>query len=221
MAVESKKILPLLVLDVLRVNTDAEHRLTQRQISDVLEREHGVTPDRKTLKAALISLIDAGYDLRYTGAERVGPGGEPEVLATDWFLSPEFSDTELRLIIDSLLFSQHISARQRSAVIDKLAGLTSKHFHSRLTRVKALAAAPKNPNENLLGTVELINEAIVKKRQVRFQYAYLGVDKKPHLKVYEDSGEPWTYTVNPYELVAADSHYYLICNLDRKEDLGH
>jgi predicted DNA-binding transcriptional regulator YafY len=219
MPIESKRTLPLLVLGVLREHTDADHRLSQREIATLLAREHRATPDRKTLKAALAALIDAGCPVRYSGPERMGRQGEVEILATDWYLEPEFTNTELRLVIDALLFSLQIPAGQRGRLIDKITGLASRHFKSRLKQVVALPPR-KTPGEDLLDCVELLNEAIAGRRRVRFKYGHLGADKQRHPKL-DGSGRELSYTVNPYGLVAASGHYYLVCNREGKDDLGH
>ena len=54
----------------------------------------------------LMDLIDAGYDLEYSESIRINHQGEEESLLTDWYLNREFTNSELRLLIDGLLFSR-------------------------------------------------------------------------------------------------------------------
>lgn len=46
---EPKKVLPLLILDILKRCTNEENTLTQKEISDIFMREFGVKADRKTI----------------------------------------------------------------------------------------------------------------------------------------------------------------------------
>ncbi|MDR0594495.1 MAG: WYL domain-containing protein [Bifidobacteriaceae bacterium] len=215
-----KRLLPLVVLAVLKRHSDAAHRLSQRQIADLLAREHGMVVDRKTLKSALTGLLDCGYRLRHEQVERLGRSGEPEALATGWYLEREFSDLELRLIIDALVFSHQLPPRRRDELIGKLEGLSSRHFHARVKHVKSVPT-PRGADEPLLDTVGLLDRAIAAKRRVAFKYAFLGADKKPHLRVSGSTGRPRRYEVSPYQMVASGGYYYLICAAWGLDDLWH
>ncbi len=128
----SKKLLIFDLLDILKRYTDENHRLSQQEISHILEWEYGVHADRKTIKRNLMDLIDAGYDLEYSESIRINHQGEEESLLTDWYLNREFTNSELRLLIDGLLFSRHIPYAQRQQLIGKLEGLSSRYFRSNM-----------------------------------------------------------------------------------------
>ena len=100
------------ILDILRRYSDADHRLSQKDIIEILQTEYDMVADRKAIKRNLMNLIDFGYRLEYSESIRQNKSGEEEVIYTDWYLSRDFSDAELRLLIDSLLFSKHIPYSQ-------------------------------------------------------------------------------------------------------------
>ena len=77
--------------------------------------------DRKAIKRNLMNLIDSGYDIEYSETVRRNKNGEEETIYSDWYLNREFIDAELRLLIDSLIFSKHIPYNQCKALIEKLA----------------------------------------------------------------------------------------------------
>jgi predicted DNA-binding transcriptional regulator YafY len=91
-----------------------------------------------------------------------------------------------------------------------LEGLSNKYFHA---KVKHIRNMPEHSPENspLFFTIEILDEAIQKRKMVAFQYTEYGLDKKPRPRVSE-SGEPREYEVSPYQLAATDGRYYLICN---------
>ena len=65
--------------------------------------------DRRSVKANVIALKELGYDISIENGYRL--------------MSREFDDAELRILIDSVLFSKSISTRQARDLIGKLRGL--------------------------------------------------------------------------------------------------
>ena len=113
---QPKKMIIINILDILKRYTDENHRLSQREIMDILEREYDMKVDRKAVKRNLMNLIDFGYQVEYSESIRQGKNGEEEIIFTDWYLEKDFTDSELRLLIDSLLFSKHIPYSQCKAL---------------------------------------------------------------------------------------------------------
>lgn len=126
----------------------------------------------------------------------------------------EFDDSELRLLIDSILFSKQIPYYQCKKLITKLKGLSNIYFDK---KVKHICNLPENQpqNKELFYTVDILSEAISKNKKVAFIYNSYGVDKKLHPKREEK------YIVNPYQMVATNGRYYLICNYDKYNNLSN
>lgn len=219
MATQRKKMLIMNILNILQKYTDADHRLSQAEIGKILKNEYGMVVDRKTIRRNLLDLVDSGYRIEYSEKVRIGKDGEEETLLTDWYLSRDFTDAELRLIVDSLLFSKHIPYNQCKELIGKVEGLSNQYF---IKKVKHIRNLPENlpQNPELFYTVEILDEAISNGKQVEFDYCEYGIDKKLHLrKNYKNA--PKRYTVNPYQMVATNGRYYLIGNFDYFDNIGH
>ncbi len=214
---QPKKLLILNILDIMKRRTDANHKLSQQDIIRILKSEYAMSADRKAVKRNLMDLIEYGYPIEYTEIVRRGKTGEDESIYTDWYLEHEFSDAELRLLLDSLLFSKHIPYNQCKELIGKLEGLSNDYFKSHVKHIRNL---PENlpSNKELFLTIEVLDEAISKRRQVTFFYNNYDVDKKLHLRKGKD-GEDWEYLINPYQIVATNGKYYLICNYDRYDNV--
>lgn len=214
-----KKLLIINILDILRKYTDENHRLSQKEIVEILGREYQMTADRKSVKRNLMNLIDFGYPLSYSEIVRTNKQGEEESIYTDWYMEHEFDDGELRLLIDSLLFSKHIPPTQRRALIEKLEGLSNVYFHA---KVKHICTMPENTpfNQQLFYTIDMLDEAIGRQRQVAFAYCSYDMDKKLHPRKRSD-GTVREYIVNPYQLAVNNGRYYLICNYDKYEGISH
>ena len=123
-----KKLLIMNILDILKRYTDEDHRLSQKEILEILENEYSMKADRRAIKRNLMNLIEFGYNIEYSESVRRKKNGEEETLYTDWYLVRDFSDAELRLLIDSLLFSKHIPYSQCKELIDKLKNLSNIYF---------------------------------------------------------------------------------------------
>ena len=220
---QPKKLIIMNILDILKKYTDADHRLSQKEIQDILEREYEMKVDRKAIRRNLMNLIDAGYYINYSESVRIfkdKDGEEQEnVILSDFYLKREFTDCELRLLIDSVLFSNYIPYKQDMDLVEKLSGLSNVYFKS---RVKYIIRMPKDKadNKQLFYNIELLDEAIDKERKVHFHYVEYRSDKKLHKRCGED-GKVREYIMNPYQLVIREGKYYLICNNDKYDSVSN
>ena len=147
---QPKKLLILNILDILRKYSDEEHRLSQKDIAEILKTEYDMTADRKAIRRNILNLMDCGYNIEYSESIRMVPNpktGVPEgsYLWSDFYLERDFTDGELRLLIDSLIFSKHIPYSQCKELVDKLEGLSNVYFRS---RVKHIARLPVDNTDN-------------------------------------------------------------------------
>lgn len=221
---QPKKQLILNILDILKKYTDEDHRLSQKEIVDILKTEYNMSADRKSVRRNILDLIELGYEIEYSEAIRMVPNkatGELEesYIWSDFYLVRDFSDSELRLLIDSLLFSKHIPYSQCKELVEKLEGLSSRYFES---KVKHIRTMPDNSltNRQLFYTIDVLDEAISRGRQVSFSYNRYGTDKKLHPEKNSD-GKVKEYIVNPYQIAATNGRYYLIANYDKYDNVSH
>ena len=87
--------------------TDENHRLSRRKSLKFLTMNDWLT--EKVLRN-LMNLIEFGYDIEYSESLRVYKnkhGKEIRSLSSDFYLNRDFSDGELRLLIDSLFFQAY------------------------------------------------------------------------------------------------------------------
>lgn len=109
--IQPKKMLILYILDILQRYTDAEHTLTQNEIVEILAKEYNMKADRKSVKRNLMNLAEMDFNIQYDEIERTNTTVKDgkkitveETICTDWYIERDFSDSELRLLIDGLLF---------------------------------------------------------------------------------------------------------------------
>ena len=236
--IHPKKLVILYILDILQKYTDEEHRLSQKEIQDILRREYEMTVDRKAVKRNLLNLIEYGSNIEYREVSRkdifrkknsVSYKGtsdfadkeisEDDLLWTDFYLKQKFTNEELRLLIDSLLFSKHIPYSQAKELIKKLESLSNIYFKSCSQYIYPLPVE-RTDNKQVFYNIAILDDAIRKKKKVLFEYAEYHTDKKMHLKKRED-GSVREYIITPYQMAVQEGKYYLICNYDKYDDISN
>ena len=221
---QPKKMLIIHILDILKKYTDEDHRLSQKEIADILRAEYDEIVDRKTVKRNLMDLIDFGYEIEYSESVRMVPDRatgklEESHFLSDFYLVRDFTDSELRLLIDSLLFSKHIPYSQCRELIGKLEGLSNQYFQSRVQHIRTMPDLSLH-SQQLFYTIEVVDEAISKGRQVSFTYNSYSTDKNLHPRK-DNAGNIRKYIVNPYQIAAANGRYYLVCNYDKYDNVAN
>ena len=58
---QQKKLLILNILDILKKYSDESHRLSQKDIAEILEKEYGTPAERKAIRRNIIGLIAVSY----------------------------------------------------------------------------------------------------------------------------------------------------------------
>ena len=186
---EPKKLALLRILQILQKHSDYDHPLTQDDILKYLDKEYGIELERKAVGKNIANLRDAGFEI---GSCRAG----------SYIDSRDFEDAELRLLIDGVLQSKHITARHSKDLIEKLCGLSNKYFRSHIKNVYSINDWSKTDNQTLFYNIEVVDEAILNGKQVQYDYNKYGVDTKLHRSSFQ--------RVSPYQLILHNQRYYLM-----------
>ena len=221
---QPKKLLILYILEILQKYSGENHTLSQSDILKYLKADYGMEPDRKTIPRNIDDLIDAGHPIEYREIKRKSPNSktgkmEETNIRLDYYIEHDITDSELRLLIDSLLFSTHIPYNQCRDLVEKLEKLSNKYFRSRIKHIYSMHNTRPHNNQ-LFMTIDILDEAIEKKKQVSFNYCSYGTDKKMHKRTdKEDCAKE--FIMNPYQMAAKDGNYYLICNREGYPNLSN
>ncbi len=186
---EPKKLAILRIWQILLKHSDYDHPLTQEEIIKYLESDYGIEMERKAVGKNIADLRDAGIDI---GSRRAG----------SYIDSREFEDSELKLLIDGVLQSKHITARHSKDLIEKLCGLSNKYFRSHVKNVYSVNDWSKTENQALFYNIDVVDEAIATGKQVQYDYNKYGVDAKLHKSSFQ--------RVSPYQLILHNQRYYLM-----------
>ncbi len=200
-ATGNKKMLNMLILEILRMYSDENHALTQQEIIKLLKQNYGMECDRRSVKSNVESLKEMEYDISMDKGYRL--------------MSREFDDSELRILIDSVLFSKSISTKQAKDIIEKIRKIGSNYFNAKVSHVSNLPDIHRTKNKQAMYALDTIKDAISVKKKISFIYNEMRTDLKLHPKRQEP------YIVNPYQIVANNSRFYLIGNYDNYDNITH
>lgn len=209
---QPKKMIILDILQIIQKHSDKEHRLSQRDIQDLLETEYGMKVDRKTISRNIIKLVQCNYPIEF------GSNGA-ETILTNIYYDHKFLNGELRLLIDSVLLTDGLPKKDRISLIRRIEGLSSKYFHSEISKID-IDIYGRIENREIILTLEEIGSAIAEGTQVTFYYSDCGIDGEPKIR-RDSNGKEKQYPVNPYQIISKNGHSYLICNLPEYHDLTH
>ena len=197
----SRKVLILYIYEILKRYSDANHKLSQSRIAGLVQKEYGMTCDRKTVGRNINALIDAGIDIETYDENNVGY----------YLREPLFTDSEIRMLIDSVLASRYICGSYARELVEKLLSLATVYLSLRIPHVLQADRWIHTDNPQVFLNIELLDEAIAAQRRVRFVYNCYGLDLKLH------SRREHKYEVDPYQIACSNGRYYLIGNYDKHD----
>ena len=186
---EAKKLALLRILQILHKYSDLQHPLTQEKIAYYLDSEYGIVIERKAISRNISLLMDADVE--------IGHCRDGYYLETR-----EFEDTELKLLVDSVLCNQNITAKHSADLIEKLCKLSNKYFRSHVKNIHTVKDWIKSDNSALFFNIEVIDMAINEGKQVQYDYNKYGKDKKLHKSSFQRA--------TPYQLILHNQRYYLM-----------
>ena len=197
---EPTKLALVRILQILEQYSDFDHPLKQQDMIDYLDKDYGVAIERKAVGRNLSLLKEAGYDI---ASDRRG----------SFLAERTFDDSELRLLIDGVLASKHITAKHSKELIEKLCSLSNKYFRSHVKNIWSVNEWSKTDNQALFYNIEIVDAAIEKKKQIAFSYNKYGADKKLH--------KTSDQRVTPYQMILHNQRYYLVACHEKWKKLGH
>lgn len=186
---EPKKLALLRILQILEDETDREHPYTQAQIIKRLSEKYDITVERKAVGRNLSLLKEAGFGIESTKAG-------------SFFDDRTFEQSELRLLVDSILCSRYINKKHSEDLIEKIVALGGKNFKSHVKHIYSVEKWSKSDNIEFFYNIEIADEAIERAKQITFHYNKF--DETARLK------KTYRQIVSPYQMILHNQRYYLM-----------
>lgn len=196
---------PICLLMILKEYSDENHIMPMQEIILKLKQVYGLELDRRTVYSAVSLLITLGYDISTYSDNKKGY----------YLREREFTLPEARLIMDSLYSFTGISSKYTVDLVKKVQSVLSVHERKRYKNLVVIKSNTKTENREVFYNIELLDEAIDKKLKVAFTYMEYGFDKQLKPRRNEK------YIVNPFSLVHANEHYYLICSYGDYDNISY
>ena len=201
----------LYLLKIFFYETDRSHGLTQQQLKERLY-DYGISVDRKAMYYDIEAINNFaranGYDFEIVINQ--GRGAEY------YLQGRSFETGELKLLCDAVSSAKFIAEARAAELIGKISAMAGGTARAQLRR-NVLVAGRKCIDASLGNTVlynvDLINDAIVQKKKILFQY-YSYDARKRRVK------RGGLRTVSPYDLVWNDEQYYLRGYYEAEENPG-
>ena len=206
MKTPSKQKLRLLyIIDILSKKSDEEHPMSATQIMDYLREDYGIDCERKTVYDCIECLNEYGYEIIKSQSPR------------GYFMTPYyFEPAELRLLIDAVQSADFISAKKSKSLVKKFSSFASEYQYKRIEKQVYIDNRNKCANENLFILIDIISSAILARKQIEVFYRRRKIVDGKTARYEEKS-----MTINPYALIWANDHYYLVGNYSKYDNLIH
>ena len=195
---DNQKLKIFYILDHLQKNSHEDKPVRASELIDMLDRQHNIRCDRKTVYSDIAALMDYGIDI----VTKPGKNGGY------YIASRNFELPELKLLIDAVQSSRYLTEKNSRELIEKLCNQCNEHDATLMKRNVLVSGRVKSMNETIYYSVDTIQEAISQNRQIRFRYFDWGMDgqRKYREKDYQSS---------PYGLCQDNENCYLLGHSDR------
>lgn len=199
--------LRLLYIEQMLQNTDEQHPLTIKEISDELEEKHGITVHRTTIPADIELLKKVGMEIEITESR-------PKKYYLNDFARP-FSLSETKLLLDTVASSKFITKQKSEELEKKILELSTPSDKASIRRNIWPESRLKQGNEKIYYIIEAINEAINQHKKISFRYFHYDVRKEQKL-----AHNGAAYIFSPYGMIWNGDYYYMVGFCDQHDNIS-
>ena len=190
---DNQKLKIFYIWDYLKENSHQDHPVRATELLSMLDRQHNIQCERKTVYSDIAALQDYGVDIVSIPGKNGGY----------YIASRNFELPELKLLIDAVLSSKFLTEKKSRELIEKLCRECSVHDANLMRRDVLVSGRVKSMNETIYYNVDAIQEAIAQNRQITFRYFDWGIDGQRHYRQ-----KP--YVASPYGLCQDNENCYLL-----------
>lgn len=198
------KLRPLYLLRILREQTDENHKLSTAQLCKLLKDEYGIDTFRTTIKTDIEVLQQAGYSIEVTRSSQNLYN----------YTEREFDTQEITAMLDAVLCSKIITRGSRDQIAGKLTRLAGPFRTQELKRNWINKELDPQDKEQIAVIVDTINEAINKRRKIRFRKFEYNVKKE---RTVINGGAP--YVISPYAMFTDSDYVYVVGCPDKEQGI--
>lgn len=184
----------VLILDILKRKTNANTGIKIKEIQNILEIEQNLQVSRRTITTDILFLQESMKQpiLKKMGAHNTAY----------YYFIPGLKNNEIRILLDSLGANKFVSDKDKRKLANNLLNLVAEEDQKKLRNMVKTNSLAED-GEDILYTLQKVQQAIEEERFVEFEYGKYGMDKKLHF-----TGK--SYKVVPKEVYYFNDRHYLI-----------
>ena len=195
---DNQKLKILYIWDYLQKNSHEDHPVRAAELISMLENQHDIRCDRKTVYSDIAALMDYGVDIVSIPGKNGGY----------YIASRNFELPELKLLIDAVQSSRYLTEKKSRELIEKLCSQCNESDARLMRRNVVVSGRVKSMNETIYYNVDAIQEAIAQNSQITFRYFDWDIDGSRRYREKE-------YTASPYGLCQDHENCYLLAHSPR------
>ena len=205
MAEYPKRAKTLILLQYFQRYTDEKH---PKSINDILQhlQDNGISAERKAVYSDINLLRDTGYDIIKVSGR-----------IPSYFLGERSMElAEAEICASAVAAARFITRKKSKELLQKIGSFFSKDQSLMLRERFELARTLKTKNEEIYYNIDRIVSAQNENNKITFLYFEYLPDKT--LRLRKDGKR---YTASPYTLMWFEDAFYLVCNIDKYNNLSH
>ena len=195
---DNQKIKILYIMDYLQRNSREDHLVTASELIAMLERDHDISCDRKTIYSDIAALQEYGIDIISIPGKKGGY----------YVASRNFELPELKLLINAVHSSKYLTEKKSKELIEKICKQCNEHDAGLIRRNVLISGRVKSMNETIYYNIDGIQDAIDQNVQITFRYFDWDLSGKRRYREKE-------YLASPYGLCQDNEFCYLLSHTDR------
>ena len=195
---DNQKLKIFYILDYLQKNSHETHPVRASDLIAMLDRQHNISCDRKTVYSDVAALQEYGVDIVSLPGKNGGY----------YIASRNFELPELKLLIDAVQSSKYLTEKKSRELIEKLLTQCNEQDAKLMKRNVLVSGRVKSMNETIYYSVDSIQEAIAQNKQITFRYFDWDFGGK---RKYREK----PYIASPYGLCQDNENCYLLALSDR------
>lgn len=190
----------LWVLKLLWCESNADRRMSAREIAAILKEREGVTVDPRSIRGYLNSLIEGGFPIEGTGK---------------YYYRGVFTPGEAEYLSLAIRYGTGLVPEQRESMLKKLILVAGRD-----AGMKGEIPDPGTAgNPEMLKTIALLRSAMALGKQVSFRYCDYDIGAVMKMRTCRKE-KPKLYNASPYRLLFANGRYYLLAAVNRHREVS-
>ena len=195
---DNQKLKIFYILDYLERNSHEGGLVRASDLISMLDRQHNISCDRKTVYSDIAALQEYGVDIVSVPGKNGGY----------YIASRNFELPELKLLIDAVQSSRYLTEKKSRELIEKLLTQCNEQDASLMKRNVLVSGRVKSMNETIYYSVDTIQNAITHNKQITFTYFDWDLGGK---RKFRDK----SYVASPYGLCQDNENCYLLALSER------